>query len=73
MTRLPLLALAACSRSAPEPRVGREERKALAGRETITFVNRTRRPFDDVVLHLYLNGFRNTRSTSWGNWDRPSI
>lgn len=40
-----------------------EERKALSGRETITFVNRTARPLPDVVLHLYLNGFRNTLST----------
>lgn len=49
-----------------------EERKALAGRETITFVNRTRRPFDDVVLHLYLNGFRNTRSTLYRALPPPS-
>ncbi|HRY43657.1 MAG TPA: M1 family metallopeptidase, partial [Thermoanaerobaculia bacterium] len=49
-----------------------EERKALAGRETITFVNRTGRPFDDVVLHLYLNGFRNTRSTLFRALPPPS-
>jgi len=35
----------------------------LTGRETITFTNRTRRVFSDVCLHLYLNGFRNDRST----------
>ena len=35
----------------------------LSGKETVTFVNRTSRPFADVQLHLYLNGFRNTRST----------
>ena len=40
-----------------------EERKTLAGRETVFFVNRTAREFPDVLLHLYLNGFRNTRST----------
>ena len=49
-----------------------EERKALAGRETITFVNRTSRPFDDVVLHLYLNGFRNTHSTLSRALPRPT-
>jgi len=49
-----------------------EERKVLAGRETITFVNRTTRPFDDVVLHLYLNGFRNTRSTLYRALPRPT-
>ncbi|HMM34206.1 MAG TPA: hypothetical protein PKA62_05660, partial [Thermoanaerobaculia bacterium] len=49
-----------------------EERKVLAGRETITFVNRTGRPFDDVVLHLYLNGFRNTRSTLFRALPPPS-
>ena len=39
------------------------ERKALAGRETIVFVNRTARELPDVLLHLYLNGFRNTDAT----------
>ncbi|MFN7987810.1 MAG: M1 family metallopeptidase [Thermoanaerobaculia bacterium] len=40
-----------------------EERKTLAGRETVVFVNRTSRELPDALLHLYLNGFRNTRST----------
>ena len=38
------------------------ERKALVGRETVTFVNRTSRDVPDVLLHLRLNGFRDTRS-----------
>src|SRR5262245_51575712 len=41
----------------------------LTGRETITFTNRTRRAFTDVCLHLYLNGFRNDRST----WMREQV
>ena len=39
------------------------EVKTLSGRETVTFVNRTARSLPDALLHLYLNGFRNTRST----------
>ncbi len=48
------------------------EQKTLVGRETVTFVNRTSREFPDVVLHLYLNGFRNTRSTLWRGLPPPS-
>ncbi len=48
------------------------EQKTLAGRETVTFVNRTSRELPDVVLHLYLNGFRNTRSTLWRGLPPPS-
>lgn len=39
------------------------ERKALTGRETVTFLNRTSHSYSDVLLHLYLNGFRDARST----------
>lgn len=48
------------------------EQKTLAGRETVTFVNRTSRELPDVALHLYLNGFRNTRSTLWRGLPPPS-
>lgn len=48
------------------------ERKALAGRAAVTFVNRTSRDLPEVVLHLYLNGFRNTRSTLWRGLPPPS-
>ena len=48
------------------------ERKALVGRESVTFVNRTSRDVPDVVLHLYLNGFRNTRSTLWRGLPPPA-
>jgi hypothetical protein len=48
------------------------EQKTLAGRETITFVNRTSRELPDALLHLYLNGFRNTRSTLWQGLPPPS-
>lgn len=48
------------------------EQKTLAGRETVTFVNRTSRELPDVALHLYLNGFRNTRSTLWRGLSPPS-
>lgn len=37
--------------------------KTLSGRQTVTFVNRTAWTYTDVLLHLYLNGFRNSRST----------
>lgn len=47
------------------------ERKTLVGRETVVFVNRTSRELPDVLLHLYLNGFRNTRSTLWRGLPRP--
>lgn len=48
------------------------ERKTLSGRETVTFVNRTSHAFSDVLLHLYLNGFRNTRSTLFRGLPPPS-
>lgn len=48
------------------------EQKTLAGRQTVTFVNRTSHELPDVVLHLYLNGFRNTRSTLWRGFPPPS-
>lgn len=35
----------------------------VTGKETVTFVNRTHHAFTDLALHLYLNGFRNDRST----------
>ncbi|MRR12496.1 M1 family peptidase, partial [bacterium] len=48
------------------------EQKTLAGRETLTFVNRTSRELPHALLHLYLNGFRNTRSTLWRGLPPPS-
>ncbi len=39
------------------------ESHTLAGRETVTFVNRTGRALPDLRLHLYLNAWRNDRST----------
>ncbi len=47
------------------------EQKSLTGRETLTFVNRTSRELPDALLHLYLNGFRNTRSTLWRGLPLP--
>jgi len=35
----------------------------LTGRETVTFTNRTTFAFRDLALHLYLNAWRNDRST----------
>jgi Peptidase family M1 domain len=35
----------------------------LTGRETVRFTNRTRFSFDDLRLHLYLNAWKNDRST----------
>ena len=35
----------------------------LAGQSAVTFVNRTSRPFPDLCFHLYLNAWRNDRST----------
>ncbi len=49
-----------------------EDRKTLAGRETVTFVNRTSRELPDAVLHLYLNGFRNTGSTLFRGLPPPT-
>ena len=39
------------------------ESHTLTGRETVTFVNRTGRALPDLRLHLYLNAWRNDRST----------
>jgi hypothetical protein len=35
----------------------------LTGKETVRFTNRTRASFDDLRLHLYLNAWKNDRST----------
>lgn len=35
----------------------------ITGRETVRFTNRTRFSFEDLRLHLYLNAWRNDRST----------
>jgi hypothetical protein len=35
----------------------------LTGRETVRFTNRTKAVFRDLALHLYLNAWRNDRST----------
>ncbi len=35
----------------------------LAGKSAVTFVNRTSHPFPDLCFHLYLNAWRNDRST----------
>jgi hypothetical protein len=35
----------------------------LTGKETVRFTNRTRHTFVDLLLHLYLNAWRNDRST----------
>ena len=40
-----------------------EGRKVLSGKETVTFVNRTSATYSDLVLHLYLNAFRDDSST----------
>ena len=48
-----------------------EERKSITGRETLSFVNRTSRELPDALFHLYLNGFRNTRSTLWRSLPSP--
>lgn len=45
--------------------------KTITGAETITFTNRTRAPLSELVLHLYLNGFRNDLST-WMRGRRDS-
>ena len=38
------------------------EAKTLAAHETITYVNTTRTPIPDLVFHLYLNAFRDSKS-----------
>ena len=35
----------------------------ITGRETVRFTNRTRFSFEDLRLHLYLNAWKNDRST----------
>ena len=35
----------------------------ITGKETVRFTNRTRFSFDDLRLHLYLNAWKNDRST----------
>jgi len=40
-------------------------KKAIEGTELLTWTNRTARPADTLQFHLYLNAFRNTRSTLW--------
>lgn len=40
-------------------------KKTIEGTELVTWTNRTRRPADTLQFHLYLNAFRNTRSTLW--------
>jgi hypothetical protein len=35
----------------------------VTGRETVRFTNRTKHSFTDLALHLYLNAWRNDRST----------
>ena len=41
------------------------DRKTVEGTELLTWTNRTKRAADTLQFHLYLNAFRNTRSTPW--------
>jgi hypothetical protein len=41
------------------------DRKTIEGTELLTWTNRTSRRADTLRFHLYLNAFRNTRSTFW--------
>jgi hypothetical protein len=41
------------------------EKKTVEGTEMLTWTNRTSRPAATLQFHLYLNAFRNTRSTYW--------
>ncbi len=41
------------------------DRKTVEGTELLTWTNRTTRAADTLQFHLYLNAFRNTRSTLW--------
>ncbi|HEY6929711.1 MAG TPA: M1 family metallopeptidase [Thermoanaerobaculia bacterium] len=41
------------------------EKKTIEGTELLTWTNRTTKPAATLQLHLYLNAFRNTRSTFW--------
>src|ERR1700731_3288750 len=40
-------------------------KKSVEGSELLTWTNRTTRPAATIQIHLYLNAFRNTRSTFW--------
>ncbi len=37
--------------------------KTVTGRETLTWINRSQDPIPDLQLHLYMNAFKNTKST----------
>ncbi len=41
------------------------EKKTVAGSQLLTWTNTTTRPASTLRFHLYLNAFRNTRSTFW--------
>ena len=41
------------------------EKKTIEGTELLTWTNRTTRAAGTLQFHLYLNAFRNTRSTLW--------
>jgi hypothetical protein len=41
------------------------EKKTVEGTELLTWTNRTSRPAATLEFHLYLNAFRNTKSTFW--------
>ena len=41
------------------------EKKTIEGTELLTWTNRTTRPAATLQFHLYLNAFRNSRSTLW--------
>ncbi len=41
------------------------DKKVVEGTELLTWTNRTARPAETLRFHLYLNAFRNTRSTLW--------
>ncbi len=41
------------------------DKKVVEGTELLTWTNRTSRPAETLRFHLYLNAFRNTRSTLW--------
>lgn len=47
------------------------EAKTLTGHETITYHNTTSTPIPDIVLHLYLNAFRNKDSASMQKSTHP--
>ncbi len=41
------------------------DKKTVTGSQRLTWTNPARRPAATLQFHLYLNGFRNTRSTVW--------